>query len=152
MGERRRQCNDRGLPMALFKQIARGKLANKLMIRRHRGQAHSAVAGVDQHTGFVHFSRQLMNVFIVDTDQQRGFRLLHLVDKQRGIAFHFFQRTVAQPHIVRFNGFANPLDHLVIKDIRADIEGTRWRKYHQVIKQQPTMLKIIQYALLLGDA
>ncbi len=116
---------------------------------RDRRQAHSAIAGVNQHAGFVHLRRQLMNMLIINADQQCRFGLLHLIDKQRGITFHLLQRAVAQPHLMRLHRLADPLNDFVVEDVTAYIKGARRGKDHQVIQQQATTVQVVKYALLL---
>ncbi len=121
-----------------LEQVLCGPLADGAMIRRDGREAHVAVPAVDQHAGFSHVHRQIVDMRIVDTEQNRrlGIGLVHACQKQLGIAVVLLQRAVAQANLVRGKPFAHALDHAVVKDVGPLVKGTLRSKNHQAVKQQ----------------
>src|SRR5471030_413803 len=125
--------------MPLSEQVITGEVTHTLMVRAHAVEAHMAVTAVDQNTGFAHFSSELMNMRIVDTDQKGSFcqRIAHFGDKQRSIRNLLFHRTITDPDFMVGGRRQNALDHLVVKNIAAYVKGPCRSENHQIIEHQP---------------
>ena len=83
--------------MSHFEQVFRRPLANGAMVRRYGRQTHVAVTAVNQHAGFSHVHRQIVDMRIVNTEQNGclGVRLVHACQKKLRVAVVLLQRTVA---------------------------------------------------------
>lgn len=123
--------------MPHIKQILRGKLANQPVIRRNGGEAHRFVAAVDQHAGFRQIYRQIVNMRIVNSQQDRrfGFRFVHAGQELIGIAVILFQRAGSQAHLMSGQRMVDTLNNPVVIDIRTLIKRPLRRKDDQAVEQ-----------------
>jgi len=138
------------LPVPHLEQVLCRPLANRAMIRRDGGQAHVAVPAVNQHTGFAHVYRQIVDMRIVDTKEDRrlSVRFVHAGQKQLGIAVVLLQRTATQTHLVRGQPFAHALDDAVVKDVGPLVKRPLRGKHHQAVKQQTPRRHAVHYPQL----
>ncbi len=138
------------LTVSHLEQVLCRPLANGAVIRRDGGQTHVAVPAVNQHAGFSHVYRQIVDMRIVDTEQdcRLGVRFVHAGQKQLGIAVVLLQRTVAQTHLVRGQPFAHALDHAVVKDVGPLVKRPLRGEHHQAVKQQTPRRHAVHYPQL----
>lgn len=121
-----------------LEQVLRRPLADGAMVRRDGRQTHVPVAAVNQHAGFTHVHRQIVDMGIVDAkkDCRLSVRFVHARQKQLGVAVVLLQRAVAKAHIVGRQAFTHALDYAVVKDVGPLVKRPLRGKNHQAIKQQ----------------
>lgn len=138
------------LAVSHLEQVLRRPLADGAVIRRNGRQTHVPVAAVNQHAGFAHVHRQIVDMRIVNTKKngRLRIRLVHPRQKQLGVAVVLLQRAVAQPDLVGGKCFAHALDHAVVKDVGPLVESALRGKNHQAVKQQTPCRHAVHYPQL----